>query len=74
MGKKGDLSGSERAMFVGAKQADQRIWETAYLLGFSCTTMSREKENSQWAAAALWAKITCWSRRSEENSQTALKL
>ncbi len=37
MGKKGDLSDFER----GAKRAGLSISETADLLGFSCTTISR---------------------------------
>ncbi|KAF7652376.1 hypothetical protein LDENG_00097690 [Lucifuga dentata] len=41
MGKKTDLSDSERGMVVGARQAGLSIAETADLLGFSCTTISR---------------------------------
>ncbi len=43
MGKKGDFQGSdfERGMVVGARQAALSISETADLLGFSCTTISR---------------------------------
>ncbi len=38
-GKKGDLS--ERGMVVGARRADLSISQTADLLGFSHTTISR---------------------------------
>ncbi len=41
MGKKGDLSDFERAMFVGARRAGLSISKTADLLGFSHTTISR---------------------------------
>ncbi len=41
MGKKGDLSDFERGIVVGARQAGLSISETADLLGFSCTTISR---------------------------------
>ncbi len=41
MGKKGDLSDFERGMVVGARRAGQIISETADLLGFSHTTISR---------------------------------
>ncbi len=41
MGKKGDLSDFERGMIVGARQAGLSISETADLLGFSRTTISR---------------------------------
>ena len=41
MGKKGDLSDFERGMVVGARQAGLSISETADLLGFSHSTMSR---------------------------------
>ncbi len=39
--KKGDLSDSERGMVVGARRAGLNISETADLLGFSHTTISR---------------------------------
>ncbi len=41
MGKKGDLSDFERGMVVGARRDGLSISETADLLGFSCTTISR---------------------------------
>uniref|UniRef100_A0AAR2KZW8 Transposase IS30-like HTH domain-containing protein n=1 Tax=Pygocentrus nattereri TaxID=42514 RepID=A0AAR2KZW8_PYGNA len=41
MGKKGDLSGFERGVVVGARRAGLSISETADLLGFSRTTISR---------------------------------
>ncbi len=40
-GKKGDLSDSERGMVVGVRRAGLSISETADLLGFSHTTISR---------------------------------
>ncbi len=40
-GKKGDLSDSERGMVVGARRAGLSISQTADLLGFSHTTISR---------------------------------
>ncbi len=40
-GKKGDLSDSERGMVVGARRAALSISQTADLLGFSRTTISR---------------------------------
>ncbi len=41
MGKKGDLSDFERGMVVGARRAGLSISETADILGFSRTTISR---------------------------------
>ncbi len=41
MGKKGDLSDSERGMVVGARWAGLSISQTADLLGFLHTTISR---------------------------------
>ena len=41
MGKKGDLSDFERGVVVGARRARLSISETADLLGFSHTTISR---------------------------------
>jgi len=41
MGKKGELSNFERDKVVGARQAGLSISQSAQLLGFSCTTISR---------------------------------
>ncbi len=41
MGKKGDLSDFERGMVVGARRTGLSISQTADLLGFSQTTISR---------------------------------
>ncbi len=41
MGKKGDLSDFKHGMVVGARRAGLSISQTADLLGFSCTTISR---------------------------------
>uniref|UniRef100_A0A8C9XZC9 Tc3 transposase DNA binding domain-containing protein n=1 Tax=Sander lucioperca TaxID=283035 RepID=A0A8C9XZC9_SANLU len=41
MGKKGDLSNFEHGMVVGARRAGLSISQSAQLLGFSCTTISR---------------------------------
>jgi len=41
MGKKGDLSNFKRGMVVGARQASLSISQSAQLLGFSRTTISR---------------------------------
>jgi len=41
MGQKGDLSGFERGMVVGARRAVVSISQSAQLLGFSRTTISR---------------------------------
>ena len=41
MGKKGDLSNFERGMVVGARRAGLSFSQSAQLLGFSCTTISR---------------------------------
>ncbi len=41
MGKKGDLSDFERGMVVDARRTGLSISETADLLGFSLTTISR---------------------------------
>ncbi len=41
MGNKGDLSDFEPGMVVGARRAGLSISKTAYILGFSHTTISR---------------------------------
>ena len=41
MGKKGDLSYFERGVVVGARRAGLSISQSAQLLGFSATTISR---------------------------------
>jgi len=41
MGKKGDLSNFECGIVVGARRASLSILQSAQLLGFSCTTISR---------------------------------
>jgi len=41
MGKKGDLSKFEQILVVGARRARLSMSQSAQLLGFSCTTMSR---------------------------------
>jgi len=41
MGKKGDLSNFEHGMIVGARRAILSISQSAQLLGFSHTTISR---------------------------------
>jgi len=56
MGKKGDLRNFERGMAVSARWADLSISQSAQLLGFSHTTISRvykewcekEKKSSIW--------------------------
>lgn len=61
---------SESSMDVGLS-----ISESADLLGFMDTAISRvyqdqqKRENTQWAAG-LWVKVPCWWQRSEENGQT----
>jgi len=42
MGKKGDLSNFKRGMIVGARRAGLSISQSAQLLGFSHTTISRD--------------------------------
>jgi len=41
MGKKADLSNFERGMVVGARRVGLSISQSAQLLGFSCTNISR---------------------------------
>ena len=66
MGKKCDLSEFDRGMIVGARQGDLSISETAILLRFSCTTVSRvcrewcEKlKTSSEQASSAWAEMRC---------------
>jgi len=63
MGKKGDLSNFERGMVVGARRAGLSITQSAQLLGFPSTTISRIYkewcENGIQYAAVLWVKMPC---------------
>lgn len=65
LGKKGELSNSERGMVVGARRVGLRTPETEGLLGFSHTTIFRRTES---------ARSVCENTllMSEENVQTAL--
>ncbi len=72
MGKKGDLRDFEREMVVGGRRAGLGISETADLLGFSHTTISRVTENGLKnrkypVSGSCVNENTCWS---EENGQT----
>jgi len=65
MGKKGDLSNFERGMVDGARRAGLSISQSAQLLGFSRTTISRVckewcekgKTYSMWQSCV--AKMPC---------------
>uniref|UniRef100_A0AAR2JRL1 Tc3 transposase DNA binding domain-containing protein n=1 Tax=Pygocentrus nattereri TaxID=42514 RepID=A0AAR2JRL1_PYGNA len=64
-GKKGDLRDFERGVVVGARRAGLSISETADLLGFSHTTISRvyrersEKEGISSERSVVWTKTPC---------------
>ncbi len=65
MGKKEDLSDFERGMVVGARRAGLSISQTADLLGFSHTTISRvyRECNLQQLCDAI---VSIWTKISEE--------
>ncbi len=65
MGKKGDLSYSERGMVVSARRAGLSISKTADLLVFSHTTISRVyrewSKNRKYPVSGrgVWTKMPC---------------
>jgi hypothetical protein len=67
MGKTSDLSDFEHGMIICARCTGSSISETATLLGFWRTTVSRvyrewcNKQNHQ-SVAVLWAKTACWRK------------
>lgn len=61
--KKDDLSDFEDVVSVGAKRAGLSIWEAVEI---EFKQKMSEKDKIQWTAV-LWAKMPCWSQRSEGN-------